>query len=92
MPEKKRVTFQQWMTRNRPILRAIYGCVIGSAVIFAAFRFGNSVLADGELTITEAVFVGGIAIAGFMAAMPWLFLPFCEKIVVAWQKRKDGGD
>ena len=92
MPDEEQVheTVEQWTERNKKAVRAWHGTIVGTAVIIGAFILGNAVLADGELTMIEAVLVGGLAIAGFVASMPWIFMPLIDKGLNYKQNRKAG--
>ena len=81
----------EWTSRNKKTVRSIYGGIVGLAIIVGAYNFGQHVLEDGHLTVVEAVFVGGLAISGFVAAMPWVFMSLVHDGLNIWQKRRQGG-
>lgn len=78
----------EWTNRNKNFVRGVHGTVVGTAVIFFAFTFGRYLLADGNLTITEAIFIGGLVVIGFLASMPWIFMPAMHRVVEFVQARK----
>ncbi len=90
MSKQRHETTAQWTKRNETVVRSIHGTVVGTAVILGAFWFGGDVLSDGALTWIEASFVGGLAVAGFVASMPWIFMPALEKVLMYWQRRRNG--
>ena len=81
----------EWTSRNKKTVRSVYGGIVGLAIIVGAYNFGTHVLEDGQLTMVEAVFVGGLAISGFVAAMPWVFMSLLHDGLSIWQKRRQGG-
>lgn len=90
---KKKVTAStQWHKPTRNKTRAIYGGVVGAAVVFVAYRFGVVVIADGNLSLTEALFIAGLALFGLVAALPGTFMPFIYEALTTWQDRKGGGE
>ena len=88
MPDEQNNEKSEWTNRNKTLVRGLHGTVVGTAVIFFAFTFGKSVLADGNLTITEAVFIGSLVVIGFLASMPWIFMPALHRAVEFVQARK----
>ena len=78
----------EWTGRNKTAVRTIHGTIVGTAVIYMAFSFGGHLMEDGNLTMIEAAFIGGLAICGFLASMPWIFMPAMHWGIEAWQARK----
>ncbi len=78
---------ETWTDKNKAIIRLIQGTIVGVGVLVAAIVFGSHVLEDGTLTITEAIFVGGLAIIGVVAILPSTFAPFLNRAITYVQKR-----
>ncbi len=81
----------QWDNRLKKRTRGIYGGFIGAGVIVLAYTFGRAVLADGDLTMTEAGFIGALVVLGLLAAFPHTFMPPIYRALEAWQGRRKGG-
>ena len=90
--EEVHVTPAQWDARRKATVRAIYGGLVGAGVVVAALVFGSHILEDGDLTIVEAGFVGGLLVIGLIAAMPATFMPAIAWAVDAAKGWKKGGD
>lgn len=80
-----------WDESRKKKVRAIYGGLVGLGVLIVAYVFGRILLADGDLTLIEAVFIGGFAIAGLMAAMPGTFMPAVHWFIDILERRKGDG-
>jgi len=78
----------KWSDRDKKVVRGVHGTIVGTAVIYMAYKFAGLLLADGNLTITEALFIGGLAACGFVASMPWIFMPMMHRIIDAYQSRR----
>ncbi len=92
MPEEEdvHVSPAQWDKRLKKRTRGIYGALIGTGVIALAYVFGRAVLADGDLTMTEAGFLGALVVLGLLAAFPHTFMPPVYRALEAWQGRRGG--
>lgn len=78
-----------WTERNKTFVRSVHGTIVGTGVIVAALNFGTHLLDDKQLTLTEASFIGGLLVVGFVASMPWIFMPWVHKMVLAWRGTDD---
>jgi len=83
MPDK-----EKWEPEWAVLVRGVYAAIVGTVVIIATLQIVPHMLEDGDLTMTEGIFAGGLVGVGFVAAMPWIFMPVLS-IVLKFFKKKD---
>ncbi len=63
------------------IVRGVYATIVGTGVIVGGLQTVPHLLEDGELSIVESLFAGGLVAVGIIAAFPWIFMPVLSMIL-----------
>lgn len=79
---------EKWDSGWAQIVRGVYAAIIGTVVIIAALQTVPHMLEDGDLTMVEGIFAGGLVFGGFVAAFPWIFMPVLSLVLKFFRKEK----
>lgn len=79
----------KWDAEWAKIVRGVYAMIVGTIVIIAALQIVPHMLEDGDLTMTEGIFAGSLVAGGFVAAMPWIFMPVLSLVLNFFRKEKE---